>query len=115
MARSRTLTLPKNNPDRVAQLTPKLAEYRGRFAAHQAPEAQMRTFLKIAVLKTLLQEGCVQTGALAGTLTTAFGPGFNPILYRDVCAVIADYCATGGKKNRGGTGLPPVPTSATQA
>jgi hypothetical protein len=103
---SRVLTLPADNPVRIGQLTAKLEEYRRRFDPHKAPELQMHLLMKTILLDTLLQHGAVETGPLSDRLAAQFGVAFNLRVFADACAVIADYCTTGGERVRGGTGLP---------
>lgn len=100
------LTLPTDNPVRIAQLTAKLEEYRRRFDPHKAPELQMHLLMKTILLDTLLQHGAVETGPLSDRLAARFGASFNLRVFADACAVIADYCTTGGERVCGGTGLP---------
>ncbi len=103
---SRVLTLPTDNAVRIAQLTAKLEEYRRRFDPHKAPELQMHLLMKTILLDTLLRHGRVETGSLSERLAARFGASFSLRVFADACAVISDYCTSGGEHVCGGTGLP---------
>ena len=87
------------------QLRDKLEEYRGRLRPYRAPELQMSTICKIAVVERLLKDGRVVTWDLSRELATTYGSGFDGNDFRSACGVIEDYCKTGGQNLRGGTGL----------
>ena len=90
---------------RVQHLRTKLQEYLGRFNGYAAPELQMGTICKIAVLKKLLEEGRVETLILHQEMVGMYGSNLDSHKFNGVCGVIDDYCKTGGQNTRGGTGL----------
>jgi hypothetical protein len=96
-----------DDPAKQAQLQAKLQEYKARIDRWAAPELQMDTICKIAVLeKVLKSEGEVYLPELADEMMAKYGSGFNHYSFNNACSVISDYCLTGGQKTRGGTGLP---------
>ncbi len=107
IGQSPVLTLPED-PTRVRQLQAKLEEYKGRMTPSRAPETRMDTICKIAVLKRLLAQGKVTTWDLARELAANYGSGYDPNAFNNACAVIQDYCETGGASAVGGTGLSPA-------
>lgn len=96
------------DPARLEQLRRKLDEYTNRYNLYRAPELQMHTICKIAVLERLLQKGSVDVTELAIELSGKFGSGFNSAAFENACEVIEDYATTGGAKTVRGTGLPRV-------
>jgi hypothetical protein len=108
---SHVLVLPTDNPTVTARLALKLNEYQRRYDPNRAPEQQMGTLCKTAVLLRLLSEQRVVTWDLCRELRATYGSGFDPDAFSNACRVIADYYTTGGERNRGGTGLPPLPAS----
>lgn len=99
------ISLP-NDETRREQVQKKLKEYRGRMQPYRAPELQMENICKIAVLERLLRDGQVNTWDFSRKLAEEYGSGFNSNDFSLACAVIDDYCKTGGANLRGGTGLP---------
>ena len=109
MQRSKTtespvIVLPEDEA-RKQQLRDKLEEYKDRLHPYRAPELQMSTICKIAVVKRLLKDGRVVTWDLSRELATTYGSGFDVNDFSNACGVIEDYCKTGGQNLRGGTGL----------
>lgn len=105
--KSPILVLPEDKV-RVEQLRKKLEEYKQRADPYRAPELQMGTVCKIAVLERLLQDTTVDTWQLSLEMEETYGSGFDPWKFGTACGVIADYCNTGGQDVIGGTGLPDV-------
>ena len=106
---SHVLVLPTDNPTVTARLALKLNEYQRRYDPNRAPEQQMGTLCKTAVLSRLLSEQRVVTWDLCRELRATYGSGFDPDAFSNACRVIADYYTTGGERNRGGTGAPSSP------
>lgn len=114
----RHLIFLPENPQAVEQLENKLKEYKSRFEeikksrgyndAFKAPEQIFDliadTHYKIAVLETLLQEKSVNTNELYEKLHGE-DHYFNQDSFINACAVINDYCETGGERSKGGTGF----------
>lgn len=103
--KSPVIILPKSERRRK-QLQAKLEEYKKRVESFRHPGAQMDTTFKIAVLETLLKNERVETWELSQQLASIYRGHFDLKAFDNACAVIKDYCKTGGKKARGGTGLP---------
>lgn len=97
-----------SDPKRVQQLKLKLIEYHNRFDRYKPPEAQMSPICKIAVLSHLIEDGKVNTQELMAEMEKTYGSGFNKGYFLRACAVIEDYCLTGGANLHGGTGLKPI-------
>jgi len=95
---------------RTPQLKAKLEEYKGRLDPHKHPDLQLLThseaMYKITVLERLLIDGSVQTHVLSSEMAEKLGNNFDVELFDKACAVIEDYCKTGGKNLIGGSGLP---------
>jgi hypothetical protein len=100
-----TLTTDKR---RIRQLEKKLAEYRRRRSEFKAPEQEMDTLCKIAVLERLLRDGQVFVEALAEELARYYTAAFDRASFDEACDVISDYNQTGGVSVGGGSGLPDV-------
>lgn len=98
------IILPKNDL-LIQQLRFKLEEYQKRYNPYHAPELQMDTICKIQVLERLLRDGSVNTYELSKELYDIYGSSLNGNSFNSACAVINDYCVTGGKQTNGGTGL----------
>lgn len=107
-SKSPVIELPKDSM-RVEQLRMKLEEYRRRvFQGRWSAEELFDLYLRIVLLEKLFAEGRVNTWGFAEELCGRFG-GYPPRqVFNQACAVIDDYCKTGGVNNRGGTGLPKV-------
>lgn len=103
-AKGPVIILPTDET-RKQQLHNKLVEYRKRLHPYRAPESQMDLVCKIAVLERLLNNGQVNTWELSREMVAKYGPGFNTDDFNNACAVIGDYCETGGQNVRGGAGL----------
>ena len=101
------ISLPDDKA-RQKQLQRKLKEYQERMQPYRAPELQMENICKIAVLERLLRDGQVNTWDFSLELAKEHGSEFNPYDFSLACAVIDDYCKTGGANLSGGTGLPSV-------
>ncbi|MBI3282813.1 hypothetical protein HYZ70_01925 [Candidatus Curtissbacteria bacterium] len=101
------IVLP-DDKTRIQQLRTKLKEYKNRLDPYKAPELQMNTLCKIEVLSELLAQGRVETWDFSRKLADKYGTGFSTMGFQAACAVIDDYCKTGGKNLQGGTGLPGV-------
>jgi len=103
---SPVIRLP-DDETRVEQLKRKLAEYKERLRKHpfRAPEQQMDTICKIAILERLLEKKEASTWELSRELAKQYGSGFSGDWFNNACTVISDYCQTGGAHVRGGTGL----------
>lgn len=108
MVNSPVIRLPEG-PERVAQLQRKLEEYKGRLNPMQHPDLQVLsdpdTTHKIAVLEALLRDKQVVTHDLCRELANKWGQRFDGYSFNNACAVIDDYCQTGGEHAVGGTGL----------
>lgn len=104
MEESPVIIFPKDET-RQQQLRDKLIEYRGRIDPYLAPERQMDTIYKIAILERLLHDGRVNIRELSRTMAKTHGSNFDVNLFNNACGVIEDYCKTGGKNLHSGTGL----------
>lgn len=82
----------------------KLKEYESRLDKFKAPELQLDTIYKIAVAKSLVETGEVDTHNLSMELNNRYG-FLDERLFDNACGVISDYISSGGKNLRGGTGL----------
>ena len=104
---SSIIKLPPDDKERIAQLRHKLDEYKGRLAANpfQAPELQMDTICKIAIVEQLLEKGEVNSWELSREMFKIYGSGFSGDWFNNAWGVITDYCQTGGTHVSGGTGL----------
>lgn len=101
------IVLPEDSEMRP-RLGRKLEEYQGRLEGFRAPELQMDTLCKIAVLSRLLETGEVNTFELSIELYEKYGSSFQPADFDNACGVIENYVTTGGANVIGGTGLPPT-------
>jgi hypothetical protein len=97
-----------SDPKSIQQLKLKLLEYNNRLDHYKPPEAQMSPICKIAVLSRLLEKGHLNTLELMAEMEKTYGSGFNKGYFLRACAVIEDYCLTGGANLNGGTGLPKI-------
>ncbi len=93
-----------DNAERRNQLQEKLKEYENR-AKHYRSQIHVDSVYKIEVLNCLLKDGQVKTWDLARDMAKKY-PDFDVEVFNKACAVIEDYCKTGGKNTHGGTGLP---------
>ena len=91
--------------NRRKQLINKLAEYKKRYQPYCAPDLQMDVICKIAVLEAILLDNRVNTWDLSRKMQRKYGSAFTLTVFNNACAVIDDYCQTGGKRVTGG-GLP---------
>ncbi|MCX6746255.1 MAG: hypothetical protein NTX00_04565, partial [Candidatus Parcubacteria bacterium] len=82
---------------------------RQRLDSFKAPEVQIGTIYKIAILYELLKVGKVATYELSRKLFTLHG-GINSEKFENSCGVIQDYCRTGGQHVRKGC-LPKIANS----
>src|SRR4030042_4226739 len=87
------------------QLHRKLEEYRQRIDPFRHPGLQMSAVCKKTVLEHLLRDGQVNTWKLSKDMAATHGQTFDIDAFNNACAVIDDYCKTGGKKAQGGTGF----------
>ena len=101
--KSPVIVLPTDKT-REQQLRGKLAEYKGRMDLYRAPELQMDTICKIAVLERLLRDSQVNTWELSQEMAETYA-SFDVKTFNNTCGVIKDYCETGGQNTHGGTGL----------
>ena len=112
--KSPKIELPKD-PEIVQKLQSKLKEYKQRLEEKKlkmdewaAPEQVfpmlVGTKYKIAVLEKVLKDGEIKTFKLSRELEEQDGQ-FDKHAFNNACTVIEDYCKTGGKNIRGGTGL----------
>lgn len=104
---SPVIILPED-PNRRRQLEAKLEEYKGRLDSDRHPGLQMRGICKKMILERLLRDGQVKTWDFSLELEKTYGPYFDLCDFDMACAVIKDYCETGGANARGGTGLPAI-------
>lgn len=105
--KSPIIKLP-TDPTRQNQLKEKLQEYKQRLKnnAHRHPQLQMGTICKLAILERLLEKKEVKTWDLSRELAEKYPESYKPHMFDSACAVIDDYCLTGGKNVHGGTSLP---------
>lgn len=90
--------------ERRAFLEIKLREYETRLKTfkelhrYKAPEDPVfaGTHYKMALVKALLRDGKVNTWTLQRQMEQEFG-SIITARYQNACAVVADYCNTGGK------------------
>ena len=108
------IELPKN-PEIIKRLQNKLKDYKQRLAekkkkidAYKAPEQVFHiladTNYKIAVLEKVLLEGEVSMHELSRELNAKDGQ-FDAHAFNNACGVVENYCSTGGKNARGGSGF----------
>lgn len=93
------------DPERQAQLRRKLEEYKSRLESRQFPESQSELGYRVTILETLLANQEVNTWNLSRELASKFKDDFDVRAFERSCAVIDDYCQTGGQHVCGGTGL----------
>jgi len=98
--KSLVITLPEERK-RVEQLKMKLEEYKGRIST-------MGTICKKTILERLLKDGKISTWEIAEEMIKKYGSDFNAGKFNNACAVILDYCTTGGENTVRGTGLPHI-------
>lgn len=103
---SPVISLPQDL-ERVAQLVAKLAEYRERMASDLHAVDHL-TMMKIDVLDRLINEGSIETWTVSRELEAKYGLPLLRIHFNTAVSVIVDYCLTGGKNLKSGTGLPRV-------
>ena len=108
-AQTTILTLPED-PQLRAQLAAKLLEYQGRYKPYQAPESQMDTICKLAVLGRLMDTGSVDTWALSLQLHERYGSGFEASWFNNAVSVIRVYIGDSTEPIFYGSGLPEAPT-----
>lgn len=101
---SPVIVLPEDETKKE-QLRQKLEEYRTRLEPLGAPEMQMDTICKIAVLERLLRDSQVNTWDLSREMSKTYGHSLDHHAFNVACGVVADYVKTGGENLRGGTGL----------
>lgn len=102
--------------ERKEQLQAKLDEYHSRMAKDGDPYTHPEQLLfmgsgaayKSVVLERVLRDGSLRIWDLSLELSERLGPAFNPEKFTKACAVIKDYCETGGINVQGGTGLPQI-------
>lgn len=98
--------------ERLPQLKVKLEEYKGRLDPHKHPDLQLLmhsdSMYKITVLERLISDGSVRTYDLSLEMAEKLGGNFDVELFDKACAVVEDYCKTGGKNLKGGSGLPRI-------
>jgi len=104
LEKSPVIVLPEDEARKV-QLRRKLEEYKKRMLPFRAPEFQMDTICKVAVVERLLRDGQVLTWELSREMVKTYGSGFDPNAFNNACGVIEDYCKTSGQNTSGGTGL----------
>lgn len=105
--------VPKESPiivlpdskERQEQLKAKLKEYQGRIDPYRHPALQMGAICKKTVLERLLKDGKINTWELSEEMSKTYGLDFDAESFDNACAVIKDYCKTGGAHTKGGTGL----------
>lgn len=102
--KSPVTVLPEDEA-RKEKLRRKLEEYKGRLDGFRAPELQMDTICKIAVLGKILKDGEVNTWDLSRELSARYGSSYDPYAFNVACDVVEDYIKIGGVNLRGGTGL----------
>jgi len=111
MIKSIKIILPKNQKAK-AKLEKKLHEYEKRVEKLKAacntdnPDITYNSFTgyKALIARRLCQRGEVQSRELAEELKEEFGR-LDPDTYNNAVGVIYDYCQTGGKNVKKGTGF----------
>lgn len=111
------IRLPED-PIRKKQLELKLEEYARRLEegddAYRHPELQLKLGVdaryKHDVLERVLKNGSLNTWEYSRELGKA--GTFHASAFQTACAVIDEYCKTGGERCIGGTGLPEVTIEA---
>jgi len=111
MIKSIKIILP-NNQKAKARLKKKLHEYEKRVDKLKAachtdnPDITYNSFTgyKALIARRLCQRGEVESRELAEELKEEFGR-LDPDTYNNAVGVIYDYCRTGGKNVRNGTGF----------
>jgi hypothetical protein len=118
---SPVIRLPEDS-ERISRLRFKLAEYdaridlRIRLTQERIPGIPTEylinlhkkghlDYYKRTVLEELLEKGQIVTWDMARRLAKEMGNLYNCILFSEACGIINDYCNTGGKNCRDGTGL----------
>jgi hypothetical protein len=111
MIKSVRIFLPQN-PSAKARLEKKLNEYERRVAQmkqvcpYDNPDISYNSFngYKALLARRLCLRGEVQSRELAEELKEEFG-SLDTDSYNNAVRVISDYCRTGGKNVRNGTGF----------
>lgn len=111
MIKSIKIILPDNHKAK-AKLTKKLREYEKRVeklkktCPSDNPDISYNSFTgyKALIARRLCQRGEVQSRELAEELKEEFGR-LDPDTYNNAVGVIYDYCRTGGKNVKKGTGF----------
>lgn len=97
------------NKDLRDQLKAKLEEYKGRLLSSKFSSTEkMEMRHRIVILERLLKNGKVCTWEICREMQTVPDLDFNEIYFNKACAIINDYCTTGGANCSGGTGLKKV-------
>jgi len=91
---------------RIEQLNKKLAEYKDIVVCDSYSEERMLHICKAFILSLLLKSGAVKIHYARLKMAEEYGSNFCADTFRKACAIIEDYCTTGGKNSLGGTGLP---------
>lgn len=111
MIKSVTIFLPQKNKIR-ARLEKKLNEYENRveqlkrLCPHDNPEISYNSFngYKALLVRRLFLRGEVQSREMAEELREEFGT-LDTDNYNNAVRVISDYCRTGGRNVRKGSGF----------
>jgi len=90
--------------DREALLQ-KLEDYKKRYNQYGAPETQLDTIYKLAVIEPLVENGEVDENEVRNGLIARFNT-LDEGLFANAWKVIRDYARTGGANTSGGTGFP---------
>lgn len=108
MVKKRKIILP-DQPEVLSRLQKKISEYQNRLMqknGSEHPEALYSTLTgyKAVIAQRLTQRGQVDTYALSKELQEEYGY-VDSLAFNNAAGVIEDYCRTGGKNVRKGTGF----------
>ncbi len=108
MVKKRKIILPEK-PEVLNRLQKKVSEYQNRLMKKNSsdnPAALYSTLTgyKAVIAKRLIQRGQVDTYVLSKELQEEYG-FIDFRAFNDAAGVIEDYCRTGGKNVRKGTGF----------
>ena len=102
---SPVIVLPKDKT-RQSQLRAKTKEYKERLQSSRfTPAEKMGIRYRIIILERLLKNREVSTWEISQEMAKIPDLDFNDIYFDRACAIIEDYCKTGGANLIGGTGL----------
>ncbi|MBF0102556.1 MAG: hypothetical protein HQK77_16775 [Desulfobacterales bacterium] len=100
------IQLDTANENLKNQLNSKLAEYKSRYKRKVKAKLQMDTICKIFILQELLEKSHITYETVRDKIQIKYKDDFGIKDFYNAWYVINDYCTTGGRKVKDGTGLP---------